>query len=77
MHSNKHHYCLVGRSPTFVFWQKVGYEAYTPSDSECGLLSHITHMHYQMDTNPGIGLIPNLPKVGHPTSDGQHTLLST
>ena len=41
-----------------------------PSDYECGSvgyyhicgpLSHIAHTHYQMDTNPGISLISNLP----------------
>ena len=30
-------------------------------------------MHYQMDTNPGIGLIPDLPQVGlRPTSRCLH-----
>ena len=36
---------LVGRSPTFAYWRKVGL---------CGLLSHIAHIRYQMGTNPGI-----------------------
>ena len=44
-------YKLVGRSPTsFAYWRKVGYQAYTCT-------------WYQMGTNPGIGLIPDLPPI--------------
>ena len=38
---------VVGRSPTFAFWRKVGYQAYTGICnhliSECGQLSYIAH----------------------------------
>ena len=55
---------LVGRSPTFAYWRKVGYQAYNPSaDSVSGLFVIIAHICYQMGTNPGIGLIPDLPPI--------------
>ena len=64
---------LVGRSPTFVFCLKVWYCNHLIS--KCGQLSHmwaiITYSptHYQMVTNLGIGLIPDLP----PKREGRAT----
>ena len=46
---------VVGRSPT----SRIGGSSYYV----CGLLSHIALIRCQMGTNPGIGLIPDLPRM--------------
>ena len=53
-------------SPTFAFWQKVGYQANICTWISTHLIAYwaivtYSHIRYQMDTNPGIGLRPHLP----------------
>ena len=57
-------YILCSLNPTFAFWQKIAGINLTASvDYTTYVLSHIAHMHNQMDRNLGISLIPTFSQT--------------